>query len=123
MRFVNWHDRKSVAAALRPIYQAADADAARIELEAFKASELGRKNPHTIATFDNAWAGSPDVLPDRGPLRTGRASHPRIRLKQAHWGRGMVRSGRCAARPCGRRGCAPGVKRKDRSAVRVAGRR
>jgi putative transposase len=45
MRFVNWKDRKSVAAALKPIYQAADADAARIELEAFKASELRRKNP------------------------------------------------------------------------------
>ena len=35
--------------------QAADADTARIELEAFKASELGRKNPHTVATFENAW--------------------------------------------------------------------
>jgi putative transposase len=55
MRFVSWHDRKAVAAALKPIYQAADADAARIELEAFKASELGRKNPHTVAVFDNAW--------------------------------------------------------------------
>jgi transposase-like protein len=55
MRFVNWHDRKAVAAALKPIYQAADADAARIELEAFKASELGRQNPHTVATFENAW--------------------------------------------------------------------
>src|SRR5215212_3170129 len=55
MRFVNWHDRKAVAAALKPIYQAADADAARIELEAFQASELGRKNPHTVAVFDHAW--------------------------------------------------------------------
>ena len=55
MRFVNWKDRKAVAAALKPIYQAADADAARIELEAFQASELGRKNPHTVAVFDNAW--------------------------------------------------------------------
>jgi putative transposase len=55
MRFVNWHDRKAVAAALKPIYQAADADAARIELEAFKASELGRHNPHTVATFEHAW--------------------------------------------------------------------
>ena len=41
MRFVNWHDRKNVATALKPIYQAADAETARIELEAFKASELG----------------------------------------------------------------------------------
>jgi hypothetical protein len=31
------------------------AEAARIELEAFKASELGRKNPHTVAVFENAW--------------------------------------------------------------------
>ena len=46
---------QTVAAALKPIYQAADADAARIKLEAFQASELGRKNPHTVATFDNAW--------------------------------------------------------------------
>jgi len=45
MRFVNWHDRKNVAAALKPTYQAAGADVARIELEAFKGSELGRKNP------------------------------------------------------------------------------
>jgi hypothetical protein len=55
MRFVNWHDRRTVAVALKPIYQAADADTARIELEAFKASELGRRNPHTVATFENAW--------------------------------------------------------------------
>jgi transposase-like protein len=55
MRFVSWNDRKAVAAALKPIYQAADADTARIELEAFKASELGRRNPHTVAVFENAW--------------------------------------------------------------------
>ena len=54
MRFVSYNDRKSVAAALKPIYTAADADAARIELEAFKASELGTQEPPTVATFDNA---------------------------------------------------------------------
>jgi len=55
MRFVNYNHRKAVAAALRPIYAAADADAARVELEAFKASELGRKYPNTVATFEQAW--------------------------------------------------------------------
>jgi putative transposase len=55
MRFVNWKDRKQVAAALKPIYSAADADAARAEFDAFKASELGRKYPNTVATFANAW--------------------------------------------------------------------
>jgi putative transposase len=123
MRFVSWKDRKAVAAALRPIYEAANDQAAQAALEAFAATPLGIKNPHTIRVFTDAWAGSPDVLPHRGPLRTGRASRPRIRLKQAHWRRGIVRSGRCAARPCGRSRCGPGVKRDDRSSVRVAGRR
>src|SRR5215204_4503511 len=44
-----------IRAAMKPIYQAADADAARIELEAFKASELGRSIPHPVATFEHAW--------------------------------------------------------------------
>jgi transposase-like protein len=55
MRFVNYKDRKAVAAALRPIYAAGDADAARVELEAFKASALGVKYPNTVATFEQAW--------------------------------------------------------------------
>jgi putative transposase len=54
-RFVSYQHRKSVAAALKPIYQAADAEAARAELEAFKASELGHRYPNTVATFENAW--------------------------------------------------------------------
>lgn len=55
MRFVSYNQRKAVAAALKPIYQAATADAARAELDAFAASELGRANPRTVAVFENAW--------------------------------------------------------------------
>ncbi|RLV53422.1 IS256 family transposase, partial [Aeromicrobium phragmitis] len=55
MRFVNWGQRKAVAAALKPIYTAADADAARAALEAFAASPLGKANPHAVAAFENAW--------------------------------------------------------------------
>src|SRR6187397_3621811 len=54
-RFVGYQHRKSVAAALKPIYQAADADAARVELEAFKTSDLGQRYPATVATWENAW--------------------------------------------------------------------
>ncbi len=43
MRFVNYKDRKAVAAALKPIYQAANADAALDELEAFAATPLGQE--------------------------------------------------------------------------------
>jgi putative transposase len=55
MRFINYKDRKAVARALKPIYQAADADAARAEFEDFKASELGVRYPNAVATFENAW--------------------------------------------------------------------
>lgn len=55
MRFVNYSDRKAVAAALKPIYTAANADAALTELEAFAATPLGKKYPSTIKTFRQAW--------------------------------------------------------------------
>ena len=55
MRFVNYADRKAVAAALKPIYQAANADGALIELEALEATPLGKKNPATIKAFRDAW--------------------------------------------------------------------
>lgn len=55
MRFVNYADRKAVAAALKPIYQAANADGALIELEAFEATPLGKKYPSTIKAFRDAW--------------------------------------------------------------------
>ena len=55
MRFVNYKDRKAVSAALKPIYQAANADAALVELEAFEATPLGAKYPSTVKAFRDAW--------------------------------------------------------------------
>lgn len=55
MRFVNYKDRKAVAAALRPIYTAANAEAARIELDTFTDSVWGKKYPHAVKTWQAAW--------------------------------------------------------------------
>jgi len=55
MRFVNYSDRKAVAAALKPVYTAANADGALIELEAFEATPLGKKYPSTVRAFRDAW--------------------------------------------------------------------
>jgi transposase-like protein len=55
MRFVNYKDRKGIAKAFKPIYTAADADAARVEFDTFKASPLGQKYPHAVATWESAW--------------------------------------------------------------------
>lgn len=55
MRFVGYSDRKAVAAALKPLYTAANAEAARIELDTFADSKWGKKYPHAVATWTNAW--------------------------------------------------------------------
>ena len=55
MRFVNYADRKAVAAALKPIYTAANVDAALGELETFEGSPLGKKYPSTAKAFRDAW--------------------------------------------------------------------
>src|SRR3954454_7704365 len=55
MRFVNYTDRKAVAAALKPIYTAANADGALIEVEAFEATSLGKKYPSTVKAVREAW--------------------------------------------------------------------
>jgi putative transposase len=55
MRFVSYADRKKVAAALRPIYTAPTVEAAETELLGFADSDLGRKYPAAVATWEKAW--------------------------------------------------------------------
>src|SRR5690606_7103602 len=50
MRFVNYKDRKAVAAGLRSVYTAPTAEAAEAALLDFAESELGRRYPATIST-------------------------------------------------------------------------
>ena len=76
MRFVGYGDRKAVAAALKPLYTAANAEAARIELDAFADSVWGKKYPHAVATWTNAWERFIPFLafpPERGWLGRGLA--------------------------------------------------
>jgi putative transposase len=55
MRFVSYTDRKAVAAQLRPVYTAADEDAALMALTAFADSNLGKKYPSAVSSWENAW--------------------------------------------------------------------
>jgi len=54
-RFVSYKDRKAVAGALKPIYTAANEDAALEALEEFGASPLGERYPSAVRTFTAAW--------------------------------------------------------------------
>jgi putative transposase len=54
LRYVNYKDRKKVAAALRPIYSAPNADAALTELERFE-QDWGQRYPPTAAAWRQSW--------------------------------------------------------------------
>jgi putative transposase len=53
--YASWKHRKPLAAALRPIYAAASAEAAAAALDAFEAGEWGRKFPTVAAAWRRAW--------------------------------------------------------------------
>jgi transposase-like protein len=56
----SWKDRQAVASALKAIYRALNAEAAREELSAFMAGEWGRKYPMIGASWQRAWE---EVIP------------------------------------------------------------
>jgi putative transposase len=54
LRYVNYRDLKKVTSALRPIYTAANADQAAVELERFD-SEWGQRYPAAVMAWRDAW--------------------------------------------------------------------
>jgi putative transposase len=55
LEFANWKQRKPLAAALRPIYTAASADAALLVLDAFERGPWGVRFPTVVAAWRRAW--------------------------------------------------------------------
>jgi transposase-like protein len=53
--FAGWKDRKALAAAIKPIYTAASAEAAEAELDAFEQGSWGQKFPTVVAAWRRAW--------------------------------------------------------------------
>jgi putative transposase len=54
LRYVNYRDKKKVATALRPIYTAANADDALLELDAFEA-DWGARYPAAVQAWRASW--------------------------------------------------------------------
>jgi putative transposase len=54
LRYVNYRDLKKVTGALRPIYTAANAEQALVELERFD-SQWGQRYPATVRAWRDAW--------------------------------------------------------------------
>jgi len=53
--YASWKDRKALAAALKPIYTAASAEAAAAELDAFEQGPWGGRFPTVAAAWRRAW--------------------------------------------------------------------
>jgi transposase-like protein len=54
--YASWKDRKLLAVAIRPIYTAANAEAALAELDAFEQGTWGQKFPTVVAAWRRAWS-------------------------------------------------------------------
>jgi putative transposase len=55
LRYASYTDRKKLAAALKPVYTAVNADAAQDALLELAESDLGRKHKAAIAVWERAW--------------------------------------------------------------------
>lgn len=55
MQFASWKERKAIAAALKPVYRAENADAAAAELETFDRGPWGRKYPAIAQSWRRNW--------------------------------------------------------------------
>jgi putative transposase len=69
LRLVPRKDRISVAAELKKIYTAVDAEAALQALAAFSSTELGRKYPQTVKVWESKWEQVTPFMAFTGPVR------------------------------------------------------
>jgi transposase-like protein len=60
LEYAGWKERKALAAAMRPIYTALNAESAEAELSAFEVGPWGQKFPTIAASWRRAWA---NVIP------------------------------------------------------------
>ena len=55
LNLASWKDRKNLAAALKPVYQAATAEAAAVALDTFEQGDWGGKFPTVVAMWRRQW--------------------------------------------------------------------
>src|SRR5258708_9000566 len=68
-RYGSYTDRKALCAAMRPVYTAADMDAAEAALLEFADSPLGRKYPAAVSVWERAWDRFIPFLEFAPPIR------------------------------------------------------
>jgi putative transposase len=80
--FASWKERKAMAVALKPIYTAANAEAAEAELTAFEQGPWGQKFPTVADSGRRAW---PHVIPFFAfPPEVRRVIYPKNSIESVH---------------------------------------
>ena len=80
--YASWKERKTLAAAIRPIYTAANAEAALAELDAFEQGPWGKKFPTVVAAWRRAWSHVIPFFAFPPQIRRGDLHHQRDRERQ-----------------------------------------
>lgn len=65
----SYQERKELAAALKRIYQAPNADAAMAALDAFEAADLGQRNPGVVRSWRLKWDQVISFMAFSAPIR------------------------------------------------------
>jgi putative transposase len=100
--FASWKERRALAAALRPIYTAADADAALTALAAFERGPWGTRFPPVVGAWRRAWTNVIPVFSFPPEVRrviyaTNALESVRARLRMIIKARGYFQSDDAAA--------------------------
>ena len=69
MAYASWKERKAIAAALKPIYQAENAETAELALGDFEAGEWGQKYPNIANSWRRRWDQVIPFFAFSAPLR------------------------------------------------------
>ena len=69
MAYASWKERKAIAASLKPIYQAENAEVAESALEDFETSDLGQRYPHIAKSWRRHWTHVVPFFAFSAPIR------------------------------------------------------
>ena len=69
MAYASWKERKAIAASLKPIYQAENAEVAERALADFETSDWGQKYPHIVKSWRRQWVHVVPFFAFSAPIR------------------------------------------------------
>ena len=119
--YTGWKDRKALAAALRPIYTAVSADAAREALTAFAAGSWRQRYPTIVRQWERHW---PQIIPFfTFPPEVRRVIYTTNAIERLHMRLRKIISPEVSSRATRRRSSSCGSRSRTCTATQIAPRK